>query len=95
VTDMTYIWTPQGWRYLAVIIDLFSRRVVGWAMSERIDRKLALESNLNDVTISGWQLNPGGPPTRGKFKWATHRSEGGVSRAARRVARGGAPSSVL
>jgi transposase InsO family protein len=44
VTDMTYIWTPQGWLYLAVIIDLFSRRVVGWAMSERIDRKLALDA---------------------------------------------------
>jgi transposase InsO family protein len=44
VTDMTYIWTSQGWLYLAVIIDLFSRRVVGWAMSERIDRKLALDA---------------------------------------------------
>ncbi len=44
VTDMTYIWTPQGWLYLAVVIDLFSRRVVGWSMSERIDRKLALDA---------------------------------------------------
>jgi transposase InsO family protein len=31
VTDMTHLWTPQGWLYLAVIIDLFLRRVVGWA----------------------------------------------------------------
>jgi putative transposase len=38
---MTYLWTPEGWLYLAVIIDLFSRRVVGWSMSERIDRQLA------------------------------------------------------
>jgi len=44
VTDMTYLWTPQGWLYLAVIIDLFSRRVVGWSMSERLDRKLALDA---------------------------------------------------
>jgi putative transposase len=44
VTDMTYIWTAQGWLYLAVITDLFSRRVVGWAISERIDRKLALDA---------------------------------------------------
>ena len=44
VTDMTYIWTAQGWLYLAVIIDLFSRRVVGWSMSERLDRKLALDA---------------------------------------------------
>ena len=44
VTDMTYLWTAQGWLYLAVIIDLFSRRIVGWSMSERIDRKLALDA---------------------------------------------------
>ena len=41
-TDLTYIWTLQGWLYLAVMLDLFSRRVVGWAMSEHIDEKLAL-----------------------------------------------------
>jgi transposase InsO family protein len=41
---MTYLWTAQGWLYLAVIIDLFSRRVVGWSMSERIDRRLALDA---------------------------------------------------
>jgi putative transposase len=35
---------PEGWLYLAVIIDLFSRRVVGWAMSERLDRRLALDA---------------------------------------------------
>jgi putative transposase len=42
VTDMTFIRTWQGWLYLAVIIDLFSRRVIGWAASENIDTKLAL-----------------------------------------------------
>jgi putative transposase len=40
--DITYIWTREGWLYLAVILDLFSRRVVGWAMDHRIDRWLAL-----------------------------------------------------
>ena len=44
VTDITYIWTPEGWLYLAVILDLFSRRVVGWGMSEQITRKLALDA---------------------------------------------------
>jgi putative transposase len=42
VTDITYLWTQQGWLYLAVILDLFSRRVVGWATSTNIDRHLAL-----------------------------------------------------
>jgi transposase InsO family protein len=44
VTDITYVWTSEGWLYLAAILDLFSRRVVGFAMSERIDRELVLEA---------------------------------------------------
>ena len=42
VTDITFLWTAQGWLYLAVILDLFSRRVVGWATSQHVDRHLAL-----------------------------------------------------
>jgi putative transposase len=42
VTDATYIWTREGWLYLAVILDLFSRRVVGWAAGANNDTKLAL-----------------------------------------------------
>lgn len=42
--DITYIWTREGWLYLAVILDLFSRRVVGWAMDPRIDRWLVLSA---------------------------------------------------
>jgi transposase InsO family protein len=44
VTDITYVWTSEGWLYLAAILDLFSRRVVGFAMSERIDRALVLDA---------------------------------------------------
>ena len=44
VSDITYLWTRQGWLYLAVILDLFSRRVVGWALSDQIDRRLALDA---------------------------------------------------
>jgi transposase InsO family protein len=40
VGDITYIETAEGWLYLAVIMDLYSRRVVGWAMRERLDAKL-------------------------------------------------------
>lgn len=42
--DITYVWTAEGWLYLAVVLDLFSRKVVGWAMSEKIDRELALSA---------------------------------------------------
>ncbi len=42
VTDVTYIWTAEGWLHLAAILDLCSRRVVGWATSDTNDRELAL-----------------------------------------------------
>lgn len=42
VSDITYIWTGEGWLYLAVTLDLFNRAVVGWSMSRRIDRHLVL-----------------------------------------------------
>jgi transposase InsO family protein len=40
--DISYIWTREGWLYLAVVIDLFSRRIVGLAVSDRLHRSLAL-----------------------------------------------------
>ena len=42
VTDITFVATGEGWLYLAAILDLFSRRVVGWALSERLTTPLAL-----------------------------------------------------
>lgn len=44
VTDVTYVWTHEGWLYLAAILDLFSRRVVGWAVSANNDRALAISA---------------------------------------------------
>jgi transposase InsO family protein len=49
-TDITYIATLEGWLYLAAILDLFSRRVVGYAMSERIDRALVLDALREALT---------------------------------------------
>ena len=51
VTDVTAFWTVAGWCYLAAIVDLFSRRVVGWAMSESNDTQLALTA-LHGATRS-------------------------------------------
>jgi transposase InsO family protein len=44
VSDITYLWTREGWLYLVVILDLFSRRVVGWALHDRITRQLAVDA---------------------------------------------------
>lgn len=41
VGDMTYVWTGEGWLYVSTLLDLYSRKVVGWAMSSRIDTMLA------------------------------------------------------
>ncbi len=42
--DITYIWTRQGWLYLAVVMDLFSRRIVGWSMQETLARSLVIDA---------------------------------------------------
>jgi len=42
--DITYLWTSQGWLYLAVILDLFSRRVVGWALADHMRTEMVLSA---------------------------------------------------
>jgi putative transposase len=54
VTDITYIRTYEGWLYLAVVIDLFSRQVVGWSMQSRINADLVLDALLMAV----WRRKP-------------------------------------
>ena len=58
VADMTYIWTNEGWLYLAVIIDLFSRRVVGWSMAEHMRTELVL--NALEAALGQRQASPRG-----------------------------------
>ena len=43
-TDITYVWTAEGWLYLAVVMDLFSRRIVGWSMRKTLARELVLSA---------------------------------------------------
>lgn len=47
VGDITYIWTKESWLYLSTVIDLYSRRVVGWSLSNRITKELVIESLKN------------------------------------------------
>ena len=44
MTDITYVCTQEGWLYLAGVLDLYSRKLVGWAMSDRIDTPLVLSA---------------------------------------------------
>ena len=54
VTDITYIQTHEGWLYLATVMDLFSRQIVGWSMQARIERDLVLSALLMAV----WRRQP-------------------------------------
>ena len=50
-TDITYLWTQQGWIYLAVVIDLYSRRVVGWCMDRRMKKALVIRALMMAVNL--------------------------------------------
>ena len=54
VTDITYIRTYEGWLYLAVVIDLFSRQVVGWSMQPKMHTDLVLKA----LTMAVWRRKP-------------------------------------
>ena len=53
-SDITYVWTAKGWLYLAIVLDLFSRQIVGWSMSNRITRKLAMDA----LRMAIWRRRP-------------------------------------
>jgi len=54
LTDITYIPTREGWLYLAAVLDMHSRRIVGWAMSNRLKRQLVMDALLMAI----WQRKP-------------------------------------
>lgn len=54
VADITYLWTREGWVYLAVIMDLFSRQVIGWQMSSRMTTELPLHA----LRMAYWSRKP-------------------------------------
>ncbi|MDV7861892.1 IS3 family transposase [Shigella flexneri] len=54
VTDITYIRTHEGWLYLAVVVDLFSRKIIGWSMQSRMTKDIV----LNALLMAVWWRNP-------------------------------------
>jgi len=55
VSDITYIWTASGWLYLATVMDLYSRRIIGWSMDVSMTRKLVMDA----LTMAFWRRKPG------------------------------------
>jgi transposase InsO family protein len=54
VSDITYIWTKEGWLYLGIVLDLFSRQVVGWSIGERLTKELAIDA----FKMAFWRRRP-------------------------------------
>jgi transposase InsO family protein len=65
VADFTYIWTSEGWLYFAVVLDQFSRRIVGWSMSVEMNAQLVTDALIMAI----WR--------RGKPKALLHHSDRG------------------
>ena len=70
-TDITYIWTAEGWLYLAVVMDLYSRRIVGWSTPEHLETSLCLDALSRAIK------------SRTNSKGSTHHSDRGVEYASR------------
>jgi transposase InsO family protein len=54
VSDLTYLWTQEGWLYLVVVIDLFSRQVVGWSLNNRMTKQLVMDA----LHMAYWRRKP-------------------------------------
>ncbi len=51
LSDITYLWTREGWLYVCAVLDLFSRKIVGWAMAEHMTRQLVLDALRMAATV--------------------------------------------
>jgi len=61
VADFTYIWTAEGWLYVAAVVDLFSRRVVGWSMSAAMTAQLVTDALVMAIWRRGKRRSIGRP----------------------------------
>ena len=81
IADFTYVWTAEGWLYVAVVIDLFSRRVVGWSMSAEMTAQLVTDALVMAIWRRGKPDALLHHPDRGsqsELKWSSqHPDEGG------------------
>ena len=79
--DISYVWTREGWLHLAVILDLHSRRVIGWAVSNRMKRDLAMRALNMAIAFR--------TPPEGCIHHTDRGSQGGFNRSSQHPAIGG------
>src|SRR4051794_7829 len=76
IADFTYVWTAEGWLYVAAVIDLFSRRVVGWSMSAAMTAQLVTDALVMAIWRRGRPdalLHHYDRGSQGRFKWSSQR----------------------
>ena len=76
VADFTYIWTAEGWLYVAAVIDLFSRRVVGWSMNAAMTAQLVADALMMAIWRRGKPhalLHHSDQGSQLRFNWSTRR----------------------
>ena len=69
IADFTYVWTAEGWLYVAAVVDLFSRRVVGWSMNTAMTAQLVTDALVMAISAFAWralncQAQTPGPQSR-------------------------------
>ena len=70
-SDITYIWTNEGWLYLSVVLDVYSRRIVGWSMNRRLTKDLVLDAVNVGLDMATFNVEGGrlvGVPAEGPAK---------------------------
>ena len=85
--DISYVWTREGWLYLAVVIDLFARRVVGWATGDRLHRDLALAALRKALTMrrpAAGLIHHSDRGSQGRIKWSSQHLDEGVAMGTRK-----------
>jgi putative transposase len=78
--DISYIWTSEGWLYLAIVLDLFSRRIVGWATSDRLKKDLALNAMRRAIAMRRpppGLIHHSDRGSQSGLKWSSQHSEVG------------------
>ena len=78
--DISYVWTREGWLYLAVVMDLYARRVVGWAVSDRLHKGLVLTALRRALVVrrpGADLIHHSDRGSQGGINWSSQHRDGG------------------
>jgi putative transposase len=98
IADFTYVWTAEGWLYVAAVIDLFSRRVVGWSMSAEMTAQFVTDALVMAIWRRGKPdalLHHSDRGSQGELKRSSqHPEQGGCDEASKKAFGSGRPCAI-